>query len=779
MKEYIKRENDVDTKIVPELLKKMGYNVKDWTSQYPIVAGRTVVKADFFVSSNLNEPNKAVNLVIDSKSPDEILEDYVEQVVSYGRLTKSKFSILLNDTQYLLIDNDSSNIISSNDLSKIPKTLYKSEYFVKENIISYNTSIVQKAESNLVAFEGIKTFNKIFEKCQNEIRDIDGKTGSDAFDELSKLLFIKIYLEDDEQRKRNFSTKKIEENGVDYLTETVFKSVKEKYSEIFENDDKIDLSDETVKAIVKLLENYNLKATDIDVKGRAYEILLGKTFIGSLGQHFTPRTVVNFMVDMLDPSSKMIEKQIPKVIDPACGSGGFLIKCLEQYLKKGKLLNYDDEDMEKIRKETLYGIDKNPRSVQVSKMNMTLHGDGRGGIYHYDGLKSYDKIDCRKYDYVITNPPFGIKIKDREIINKYELAPEIIPKDGINAEILFVERCINLLKDDVGKMGILIPDGLINNKTTKKVREYIMATLDIDAIVSLPDRTFKSANANAVTSILFASKRREKINKYTFMALADEVGFERKTKLAKTIAQNDLITIKKYYDDFVKNTELYNDKNDNIIEISKSPKVFLVKKEFLNNGNRIDAPYYFSRYLYNRYINEGDCVNLKKYAKQVKRKLNKIEDEVNYIEYSSIVPSLGIISKCKKIDEERRPNRAKFLVKRNEIIAARMRDSETNIAIIPEGYEKSLVSNGFIALEPIAPMTVECLYYILYQTYNINQVRWKASGTIMPTTDYDEYLENWIPNYTEEEINKITNNIKPSINQLFKAIENLENHLFK
>lgn len=193
MKEYIKRENDVDTKIVPELLKKMGYNVKDWTSQYPIVAGRTVVKADFFVSSNLNEPNKAVNLVIDSKSPDEILEDYVEQVVSYGRLTKSKFSILLNDTQYLLIDNDSSNIISSNDLSKIPKTLYKSEYFVKENIISYNTSIVQKAESNLVAFEGIKTFNKIFEKCQNEIRDIDGKTGSDAFDELSKLLFIKIF----------------------------------------------------------------------------------------------------------------------------------------------------------------------------------------------------------------------------------------------------------------------------------------------------------------------------------------------------------------------------------------------------------------------------------------------------------------------------------------------------------------------------------------------------------------------------------------------------------
>lgn len=91
MKQYIERENDVDTKIVPDLLKKMGYSSFDWTSQYPITAGRTTVKADFFVSSDLSNPNKAINLIIDSKNPDEVLEDYIDQVVSYGRLTKSKF----------------------------------------------------------------------------------------------------------------------------------------------------------------------------------------------------------------------------------------------------------------------------------------------------------------------------------------------------------------------------------------------------------------------------------------------------------------------------------------------------------------------------------------------------------------------------------------------------------------------------------------------------------------------------------------------------------------
>lgn len=119
------------------------------------------------------------------------------------------------------------------------------------------------------------------------------------------------------------------------------------------------------------------------------------------------------------------------------------------------------------------------------------------------------------------------------------------------------------------------------------------------------------------------------------------------------------------------------------------------------------------------------------------------------------------------------------MVKCNDIVAARMRDSETNIAIIPKSYENSLVTNGFIVLEPIKPMTVECLYYILYQYYNINQVRWKASGTIMPTVDYSEYLENWVPNYTENDILQITNEIKPYISQLFTSIENLEEHLFQ
>lgn len=768
----IKNENDVDVKIVPSMLKNLGYNEMDWTTQYKIQAGRTIVKADFFITSKPDDPDKGANLIIDSKNDDEILENYTGQVVSYGRLTKSKFSVLVNSHRLIILNNDSAEIIDECDVDNLPEYLKKKNYFKAKNVISYSKTKIDDAVQTVKTFEEIKEFNSKFVSCQDEIRNNDGLTGSDAFDELSKLLFIKIYLEDSADKAKMFSTEKIDELGISIIKDLFFKEVKKKYSDIFKETDEIKLKDETIYSIVKILQPYNLKNTNIDVKGRAYEILLGKTFIGSLGQHFTPRTVVNFMTNILDPSSKLSENYFPKIIDPACGSGGFLIKCLEESLYTGKLLNFSDENVEKIRKQMIYGTDLNERSVRVAKMNMSLHGDGKGGIYWCNGLTGNDNINNNQYDYVITNPPFGVKIKDKDILKLYkELIPNKIPKDGINGEILFVERCINLLKDD-GKLGILIPDGLINNKTTKYVRDYITRELEVDAIISLPDRTFKSANANAVTSILFGTKRKEKKNKYIFMALAEEIGFERKTKNAKQIKQNDLVNIEKIYKNYLLNIDFYNKStNDNIIQLSTSPNIFLIKNEFLKD-KRIDATYYYSTYLYKKSFSRK-MIKLEKYAKITKRYLEQIEDEIPYVEFSSILPSVGLITSHKDITNETRPNRAKYLIKTNDIICARMRDSETNIAIVPSSYNETLATNGFVVLNPIPPMTVECLYYLLRSNTNLNQVRWKASGIIMPTIDENEYLKNWVPELSVNEINDITKNLRPKLQKMFDVIDEI------
>ena len=394
----------------------------------------------------------------------------------------------------------------------------------------------------------------------------------------------------------------------------------------------------------------------------------------------------------------------------------------------------------------------------------------KGGIYWCNGLTGNKELNSRQYDYVLTNPPFGTKTKESSILRNYELSPDSPPKEGVNGEVLFVERCIKMLKNE-GKIGILIPDGLINNKTTKFVREYIMDNLEIDAIVSLPDRTFKSANANAVTSILFGTKRKEKINKYIFMALADEIGFERKTKNAKPISQNDLFSIHTAYTQYMTNIHDYNNRSDTIIEIRSNPKVFLVKKEYLKN-KRIDATYYFSTYLYMNHIGE-ETVKLSKYAKVVHRSLDFIENEIPYIEFGSVLPGLGIISNHKEITQSIRPGRAKYVIKKGDVICARMRDSETNIAIVPEQYDNSLASNGFVILNPIPPMTIECLFYLLSTETNLNQVRWKSNGTIMPTVDDGEYLNNWIPKLSIEQITKITSIIKPKYEAMFSVIDEL------
>lgn len=736
------------------------------------IGSTLIVKADFFITSKPDDPDKGANLIIDSKNDDEILENYTGQVVSYGRLTKSKFSVLVNSHRLIILNNDSAEIIDECDVDNLPEYLKKKNYFKAKNVISYSKTKIDDAVQTVKTFEEIKEFNSKFVSCQDEIRNNDGLTGSDAFDELSKLLFIKIYLEDSADKAKMFSTEKIDELGISIIKDLFFKEVKKKYSDIFKETDEIKLKDETIHSIVKILQPYNLKNTNIDVKGRAYEILLGKTFIGSLGQHFTPRTVVNFMTNILDPSSKLSENYFPKIIDPACGSGGFLIKCLEESLYTGKLLNFSDEKVEKIRKQMIYGTDLNERSVRVAKMNMSLHGDGKGGIYWCNGLTGNDNINNNQYDYVITNPPFGVKIKDKDILKLYkELIPNKIPKDGINGEILFVERCINLLKDD-GKLGILIPDGLINNKTTKYVRDYITRELEVDAIISLPDRTFKSANANAVTSILFGTKRKEKKNKYIFMALAEEIGFERKTKNAKQIKQNDLVNIEKIYKNYLLNIDFYNKStNDNIIQLSTSPNIFLIKNEFLKD-KRIDATYYYSTYLYKKSFSRK-MIKLEKYAKITKRYLEQIEDEIPYVEFSSILPSVGLITSHKDITNETRPNRAKYLIKTNDIICARMRDSETNIAIVPSSYNETLATNGFVVLNPIPPMTVECLYYLLRSNTNLNQVRWKASGTIMPTIDENEYLKNWVPELSVNEINDITKNLRPKLQKMFDVIDEI------
>ena len=422
-------------------------------------------------------------------------------------------------------------------------------------------------------------FLKTLTRCHNIIRNVDKLSPEAAFDEISKILFIKMLYERDAKEELVYSKDKfikdeLSYNGeIDYI-QHLFNEVKETYSTdgLFDSEDKIRIRRESFLLILEELSSVELYDTSDDIKGIAFELFLGKTFRGELGQFFTPRTIVNYMVEVLNV------KEGDKVCDPCCGSGGFLIKAFEhvqnqidqdihkqitilmdnqslsdsekQY-KINTLLSEYDKTKEgsryhKLCHDYFFGVDANARMARTSKMNMIMHGDGHVGVYLHDGLINIGGVYDNNFDVILINPPFGAHVEkdmritssdiptDREkalyeelfgseYISKVytpikEYAQEIGKDKKIgkrilelyqinnnSTEILFIERCINLLKPGK-RAGIVLPEGVLDNPALDRVRRFVESRAKILNITSIPADVFLSSGANIKPSLVFIEK---------------------------------------------------------------------------------------------------------------------------------------------------------------------------------------------------------------------------------------------------------------------------------
>ncbi len=457
-----------------------------------------------------------------------------------------------------------------------------------ERISNFPTAHDIVSEQNLYTFvNNVRSYTKnnflkILSRCHNIIRNVDKLSPEAAFDEISKILFIKMLYERDAKEELIYSKDKFlkdelayGENG-DYI-QYLFNIVKDTYSTdgLFDTEDKIKIRRESFLLILEELSNVELYDTSDDVKGIAFELFLGKTFRGELGQFFTPRTIVNYMVEVLNV------KEGDKVCDPCCGSGGFLIKTFEyvqnqidldvhkqitmvmedktitetdKQWKINNLLCECDKTIEgsryhKLCHDYFYGVDANARMARTSKMNMIMHGDGHVGVYLHDGLLNVGGVYDNNFDIVLINPPFGAHVEknmritdsdiptDKEknlysklfgeeyIKNVYnplkEYAQEIDKDDkkgkrildlyeinNTSTEILFIERCINLLKPGK-RAGIVLPEGVLDNPAMEKVRRFVEERARILNITSIPADVFLSSGANIKPSLVFIEKLKE------------------------------------------------------------------------------------------------------------------------------------------------------------------------------------------------------------------------------------------------------------------------------
>jgi type I restriction enzyme M protein len=385
-----------------------------------------------------------------------------------------------------------------------------------------------------------------FKRCHDYIHANQGGSKEQIFWEFLKLLFAKIEDETLSGRPR-FAIRSAEERNdkdgqkeVKDRVEKLFKDLKNKpeLKGLFDSAaEGILFNRETVSYIVAQLEKYDFIHSSVDVKGVAYETIVGPTLEGTKGEFFTPRNVVKMTVKMLDP------KPGDRIYDPACGTGGFIViafnyiseKLRQKHKASWKNKNKPTEEEEKALFDeiheagyNIFGTDFNQNLVKAAQMNMIMNNDGRGGLFAVNGLKDpsdwpkevSQKIQLGSMDFVMANPPFGakIKIESREILEHYDLAhgwsktedgkwqQESNIKNALEPEVLFVERCIKLLKPGIGKCGIVLPDSILSNPGYAYVRYWILQNCQVLASVDLPIETFLPRTGTQ-TSVLILRRK--------------------------------------------------------------------------------------------------------------------------------------------------------------------------------------------------------------------------------------------------------------------------------
>lgn len=594
----LKPEEEVKQRFIAQLVNEYGYALNQMDEELQVSRagrGHGRARADIVIWKNEADRRAKKNafIVVECKAENiTIREEDYQQGANYASWAHAEFFAITNlqETRCFKVRGD--KIPGNMDpVSDIPKAAEMDDPLLMEKLRGPVRSYTHDE------------FQRRLFKCHNIIRNNDKLSPEAAFDEISKILFIKMQYEKKHGKHSVFTLEHFKKRESEYngtgtsFMNRLFDETKAGFDDyrIFEENETIRIKQAGFERIIGELEQYNLVYSEDDVKGIVFEEFLGKTFRGELGQFFTPRTVVDFMVKILDPGEG------ERVCDPCCGSGGFLIRVFrhvkekveiglrnawrnaEKYCKNDDIApmttggqpeeslcrhfenltphaqrdklncrerHFSELDtspggnghfsrLNEVCAEPLFGVDANPRMARVAKMNMIMNGDGHCGVYHHDGLLDVEGVFENRFDIVLTNPPFGARVSRDLTLNtadipsdqnefnrltqrygaKYRDALERL-KDHVGkpipdlfdlgkkstlTEVLFLERCLRLLKPG-GRMGIVLPEGVLNADNLQKVRDYVEDRARLLLVVSLPREVFRSSGASIKSSIVFLRK---------------------------------------------------------------------------------------------------------------------------------------------------------------------------------------------------------------------------------------------------------------------------------
>ena len=738
-----------------------------------------------FNSKKFNQNN--IYLIVETKKPDE--NEFDNQVYSYVTATTAKWFFWTNSNKKFFFKTN----IGTKKVTKFTEVW---------NIPNYNEKLGRIKKDNLKKPEDIvKTFKQIndYIYVNANIKKPDRVTTN-----MINLIFCKIYDELSLDDFTRFSIKYINDEpeikGSVKELQKLFEDVKNKYSEIFSKNETIEFNDSVVFEIISQLQNYSLLSADIDTIGNAFEIFTNKSLKEDNGQFFTPRNVISFMVNMIKPSYES------KIIDPACGSGGFLTESLKfvsneiklkmkNRLKDNQLQNY----IKDIFTKNFYGIDQEKDLVKITKAYMSIVGDGTSGVFCENSLDepsnwsdlAKSKIKHKMFDVLFANPPFGkdIKVKGKFLKN-YHLAKrwdfnetknKITYKDefktSVRPSILFIEQCFNLLKDK-GSFFIILPVGDLSNKEDFNIHKWLLENVNIKSIVQLPSETFQPYCGTQVCLLYAEKKASDKSD--VFMAVANKIGKNQRGKPLykrdiygelifegnQKIIDDDLTTISKDYDKFLKG-------NNNFSKLS-----FKVKKKDLNNKllpnfHKPNLVLDINEEKIIRYENLEDlCIDIYTPPRTARIYVDK-EFGVPFLSGTNITQYIP--QNLKFISRSQTKDLNKYIVNTGDIVITRV-GTMGIIRLISDDLDNYAVSDNINIIKvdknKIDP---EYIYAMLQSNFGFASITKISKGSVQHYNDPRELKKINIPIYKTNIYKKIVNEIKLAEKNRVNAINIIQN----
>jgi type I restriction enzyme M protein len=559
-------EEHVRQRVVRSLMEEYGYAKSDIQLEFDVRMGRKKYPIDIAIF----EPGQYhfienVALIVETKKPEVKAIDKdqgIEQLKSYMAASLNcSFGMWTNGTDKLHFQKvQVGDKFENQDVIDIP---------------SFGKSLAEYEKPKFSELRPATELRSVFRRAHDHIFGMQGLQKDKAFHELLKVIFCKVLDEKESSEVKFYVTNKeikstLGQISVKKRIDDLFTDVKTRHPHIFEQEDKIELMPSVLAYIVGQMQRLSLLSTDTDAKGEAYEEIVGSNLRGDRGEFFTPRNVCTMAIRCLFSTFPKDSWNNLKVIDPSCGTGGFLvatINFIKQHFYEVEFAKWGDEieavsNAEKRIKDycarNLYGIDINPLLVRASQMNEVMHGNGSGNLFCTNSLLSpgewpeqmRGKVKLGYFDLLLANPPFGSKIPidDKHILAQYELGHIWEEKDkgfvmserlrnSAAPEQLFVERTLKLLKPG-GRLAIVLPDSILSNPGTKVIRQWILRNAWVIGSIDLPRETFQPKVGTKTSLLMLQRKTPEEVELSdagasqmayrVFMGLAENIGHNKR-----------------------------------------------------------------------------------------------------------------------------------------------------------------------------------------------------------------------------------------------------------